>query len=466
MSTTRYASVLGLGFGDCGKGHFVDALARRWQAHTVVRFNGGAQAGHNVVTPADAHAEGKHHTFSQFGAGTFVPGVQTLLLDPVVVHPTALLVEAEVLGRIGIHDALSRLSIDARCKITTPFHQAAGRLRELLRGVASHGTCGVGVGETVRHALEHPGQELRYAALAETSTSRPKALLERLQAIRETLLAEFSPQCPNGISGALAEEFQMLKDETLAARWMAAAQALARQCPPGFAEAISSQLMRPGCVVFEGAQGVLLDAWRGFYPHTTWSSISTAAVEAAAAPFGISAPIEHYGVLRTYLTRHGNGPLPTHDESLDRLLPEPHNQSTGWQGHFRRGHPDAVLLRYALESVGDLSGLLISHLDIFQRGFSLRWCERYAIAASSNFPRFVERLPLSKGEDISHQLALTKLLERARPNYSSTPIQSALAFLEHLTGVTRLPVALCSYGAACDEVRVGSSDFRVNVPRE
>ena len=133
MSTTRYASVLGLGFGDCGKGHFVDALTRRWQAHTVVRFNGGAQAGHNVVTPADANSAARHHTFSQFGAGTLVPRVRTLLLDPMIVHPTALLVEAEVLGKIGVQDAMSRLTIDARCRITTPFHQAAGRLRELLR---------------------------------------------------------------------------------------------------------------------------------------------------------------------------------------------------------------------------------------------------------------------------------------------------------------------------------------------
>ena len=71
---TRYASVLGLGFGDCGKGLFVDALTRRWGAHTVVRFSGGAQAGHNVVAPANSPASGLHHTFSQFGAGTLVPG--------------------------------------------------------------------------------------------------------------------------------------------------------------------------------------------------------------------------------------------------------------------------------------------------------------------------------------------------------------------------------------------------------
>ena len=89
VSATRYASVIDLGFGDSGKGLFVDALTRRWQAHTVARFSGGAQAGHNVVTSS------QHHTFSQFGAGTFVPGTRTVLLDPFVLHPTALLIEAE-----------------------------------------------------------------------------------------------------------------------------------------------------------------------------------------------------------------------------------------------------------------------------------------------------------------------------------------------------------------------------------
>lgn len=454
MSTTRYASVLGLGFGDCGKGHFVDALTRRWQAHTVIRFNGGAQAGHNVVTPADSNSAGRHHTFSQFGSGMFVPGVRTLLLDPMIVHPTALLVEAEVLGRIGIHDALSRLMIDAQCRITLPFHQAAGRLRELLRGAAAHGTCGVGVGETVRHALDHPGQELRYADLSETSVATARAQLDRVQAIRETLLAEFSPQCPEGSAGALSGEFQTLQDETVAAKWMTTARALARQCPPASAEAIRNQLKQPGGVLFEGAQGVLLDEWRGFHPHTTWSSINTTAVNAVAERFGISAPIKHCGVLRTYLTRHGAGPLPTHDESLDGLLPELHNHGDDWQGRFRRGHPDAVLLRYALEAAGDLSGLLISHLDVFQRGASLKWCERYsAVPPLPQVPQFVERIPLSIGEDLTHQLTLTRLLQSVRPQYDSDPVVSTPAFLNRIGSVTSLPVLLRSYGATCADVR-------------
>lgn len=453
MSTTRYASVQGLGFGDCGKGHFIDALTRRWQAHTVVRVSGGAQAGHNVVTPAQANSPSRHHTFTQYGSGTFVPGVRTLLVDPMIIHPTALVAEAEVLGRIGVHDALARLTIDAQCRITTPFHQAAGRLRELLRGTAAHGTCGVGVGETVRHGLEHPEQQIRYADLPSDHASGARTLLDRLQTIRETLLAEFGPHVPMRRDEAMNAELQTLKDGSVAEKWLASARALARHRPPGSFETISGQLRQAGCVIFEGAQGVLLDEWRGFHPHTTWSSSNTGMVEGVAARFGITVPIEHYGVIRTYLTRHGAGPMPTHDKSLDGLLPEPHNSGEGWQGVFRRGHPDSVLLRYALEATGRLSGLLISHLDVFQRGLPLKWCERYSIEPRLvQGPQYVERLPLGKPKDLNHQLSLTHLLQNARPVYHVEPVRSAPDFLARITAVTSLPIVFRSYGATFADV--------------
>ncbi len=421
----RYVAVLGLGFGDCGKGLFIDALTRRWHAHAVVRFSGGAQAGHNVVT-----AE-RHHTFSQFTAGSLVAGTRSVLIDPMVVHPTALLAEAEALARIGIDDALARLMVDAHCRVTTPYHQAAGRLRELLRGQAAHGSCGVGVGETVRHALEHPEQVIRYGDLMES------AARDRLFALREALLGELEARADE------SSELDTLRDESIGTRWLNAARAVARQCPPVDTTTIGTHLKQPGCVLLEGAQGILLDEHRGFHPHTTWSSITTAAVEAAMKRFGLSSPIEHFGVLRTYLTRHGVGPFPTYDESLDDRLPEPHNVSHGWQGRFRRGHPDAVLLRYAIDAVGPLSGLLVSHLDVFERGAALKWCERYDSASS---------LPLGCAGDLSHQAMLTQLLTNARPRYAAEPIDSDAAYFARLAAVTDLPVVCRSRGNTGDHV--------------
>jgi adenylosuccinate synthase len=226
---------------------------------------------------------------------------------------------------------------------------------------------------------------------------------------------------------------------------MLSARALARNCPPLSEDEIATRLRLPGCVLFEGAQGVLLDEWRGFHPHTTWSSTTTAAVESVATRFGITTRIEHYGVLRSYLTRHGAGPFPTHDPSLD-VLPEPHNSGDGWQGRFRRGHPDAVLLRYALEAVGELSGLLISHLDIFDRGIALKWCESYSNTT---------RLPVSKSEDLAHQTTLTHLLRKAAPNYAAEPIRTATALLDHIATATSAALMFGSYGpdAALRELR-------------
>lgn len=427
MTTTRLVSLLGLGFGDCGKGLFSDFLCRQWQAHTVVRFNGGAQAGHNVVLP-----DGRHHTFSQFGAGTFVPGIVTVLAYPVIVHPTALLVEAEHLRQCGVPDALERIIIDGRCLVTTPFHQAANRLRELRRGAAAHGTCGVGVGETVAHALDHPDQALRYADL-----ERPAIAFAKLENIRRTLRAQFD---------AGGAELQVLDDAGMAERWLARAAELTRKVPAAPRSAVAARLHLPGTVLFEGAQGVLLDEWRGFHPHTTWSSIHPSSVEAVAADAGHTGAIEHLGILRSYMTRHGNGPLPTHDPRLARLA-EPHNASDGWQGMFRRGHPDALLLRYALRVAGPLDGLLVSHLDVFEHERELHWCTSYDTPDGK-----ITGIAPGPARDLAHQERLGQLLASARPRYAADPVTSAAIFVAQLEAMAGLPVLFGSHGPTHETV--------------
>lgn len=446
MAEARLASVLGLGFGDCGKGHFTDFLARGWRAHTVVRFNGGGQAGHNVVLP-----DGRHHTFSQFGSATFQPGVVTVLARPVVVHPTALLLEAEHLRGCGVPDALARLCIDPHCRITTPFHQALGRLRELERGAKAHGTCGAGFGETVRHDLEFPAETLHMGDLSRPSLARKK-VADLQCSLREAIAQKPLPE-------AADFERQILFDPSVGERWLEQALRLPDLISPMSENPLADRLHRPGTVVFEGAQGILLDEWHGFHPHTTWSSTTPEAVEALAREAGHSARVRHFGVLRSYLTRHGPGPLPTEDPGLDQLA-EPHNSHDGWQGRFRRGHPDALLLKYALAVTGSLDGLLISHLDALSPERPLKWCEGYHAATQVEDPTLcvrdeaglVRALRPPTARNLDHQSGLTCLLQAATPHFEKS-VASSDALIERIEAVASTPVVLASRGPGPDSIR-------------
>jgi adenylosuccinate synthase len=359
-----------LGFGDAGKGLLTDHLVRRTGATLVVRYNGGAQAGHNVVTP-----DGRHHTFAQLGAGTFVPGVLTFLSRYVAVHPTALLVEAEALAAKGVDDALSRLRISENAPIITPFHQAAGRLRELARGPDRHGSCGVGVGEAVRDALERPEE----AVVAGDLRGEGEHLRAKLARIRDRLQAEIEALGPIPDRSA-SWELGVFKNRALLDRWLSRAVGLAEgglivpDSALGAALAASAGI---GSVVFEGAQGVLLDEWDGFHPFTTWSGCTGENALALLAEAGWDAgEVTQIGVLRTHVVRHGPGPLPTETADLKAAVVE-HNVENDWQGKVRYGWFDAVLARYALEVAGPLDALALTHLDVPARLGRWRLCGGY-----------------------------------------------------------------------------------------
>ena len=447
MERPPYASVLGLGFGDCGKGRFIDHLARRWQARVIVRFNGGPQAGHNVVEMPEIGAP-RHHTFAQFGSAMFLKDTRTVLLDPMLVDPVAFLSEASQLGRVGVGDAIPRTTIDGACRVITPYHRAAGRLREIARGAARHGSCGAGVGETVRHSLLRPDLTLRYRDLFPIDGARRVALREHLARIRADLWEDLAGQSPDPEALKCLPDAAAFHIDDLPADWINLANSVARACPPAREDMLHDLLTEGGTVLFEGAQGILLDEWRGFHPHTTWSSTGTRSVEAAIGRLGIHTRVCHLGAMRAYPTRHGEGPFPTEDPTLNPFLPEPHNSGQGWQGAFRRGHPDAVLLGYALESIGPLDGLLVSHLDVFDRDVPLKWCESYEIPVAGGAPERIRRLDLSPSPDLDHQEGLARLLQSAVPCYACGRIQSEGHFTTLLRSVSGLPIVAKSSGPA------------------
>lgn len=202
-----------------------------------------------------------------------------------------------------------------------------------------------------------------------------------------------------------------------------------------------------GTVIFEGTQDMLLDETYGFHPHTSWSSVGVCAVAAVAKDAGFDGRLFHLGVTRTYLTRHGAGPLPTHDAALNTLA-EPHNCGAGWQGEFRRGHPDAVLLRYAVAATGHIDGLVTAHHDVFDQGIALQWCSAYVVDQT-----VVHDLPLKQPSDLAHQTALTRLLAGATPVYEPALITSSNGWCSAVERAAQRPVLFAAHGATHTSVR-------------
>lgn len=408
--------VVDLGFGDSGKGLITDYLTRAHAARTVVRFNGGAQAGHNVVTD-----DGRHHTFSQIGAGTFAGDVVTFLSRFFVVHPTAMWVEAEALARKGIPRPLERIWIDGEALVTTPFHQALNRIRELARGEGRHGTCGVGLGETVRDAGVAGEDALRVHDLA-----RPAALHRKLARALERSVAEAARVVAAiDMTPSTEAELRMLSPD-VAGAWAERARAWTEHVRIVGPEALADRAH--GAVVFEGAQGVLLDARAGFLPHCTFSRCTPENALALVREHLPDHLVTCLGVLRTYLTRHGAGPFPTEDAELSPPWPEPHNADDGWQGAFRLGWPDFVLLDHAVRACGGLDALAVTHVDALARAERWRWCDRYETAPE----------PLT-----------SRIIADARPIYREC---APADFVDVLTERLGLDVVLTSSGPRASDV--------------
>lgn len=428
-----------LGFGDAGKGSVVDFLARAHGAHTVVRYNGGAQAAHRVV---EGGAAPREHVFSQLGSGAFA-GAATHLSRFMLIDPPALLAEAEHLCELGLPDPLAATTIDAGALVITPFARAINRLRELARGEARHGSCGVGVGETVADHLRHGGRVLFAGDLAD-----PRAVARKLAFLREVALDKLRalrPALPD--TPAVARELESLHDPGLA-EWLIDryAELVARARIVG-GDHLGAVLRRPGAVIFEGAQGVLLDEWRGFHPYTTWSTTTLANAERLLAEAGHAGPVARIGIARAYATRHGAGPLPTEDAALTRALPDARNGDNPWQRGFRVGWLDLVLLRYALDVVGPLDFLALTCLDRIEALPELRVCRAYDHAGGR-----VERLPVAPRPSLEHQEGLTRLLMACRPLLE--PLDGPEALPGLLAAELGTPVGLRSTGPTAAEKRL------------
>jgi len=337
MHTKTAKVVIGANYGDEGKGLATDvfvSLAGGSDA-AVIRFNGGAQAGHTVTTP-----DGKRHVFSHFGAGTMA-GAATFLTEYFVVHPGMFAVEKAALAK---HGFVLEVFADPDAQITTPYDVMVNRWAEETRGAARHGSVGIGFGETIERGLGG-------FRIAMRDVGSDRYLIELLTDLRERWL----PLRLAKLGIEYTEERQRLAaDEVILNGYLDDIAALRE----GVTIAGIDVVLRRPNLVFEGAQGLLLDQDRGhIFPYLTRSNTGLKNVLAVAKDAGIER-LDAVYMTRSYLTRHGAGPLRNQVETLDFAdvvdLTNCHNP---WQGTMRFAPLDIAVLRAAIEAdLGDVDG--------------------------------------------------------------------------------------------------------------
>jgi len=419
----------GLGFGDESKGSCIDHYTRENNAELVVKYSGGSNCGHNVVLP-----DGTHHTFSQFGSGTFA-GAATYLSQHVVFNPPALLSECNHLEAVGIKNPIRRVAIHEDCLVTTPYHLLLNKIRETLRGDSCHGSTGTGLNETKTHAEEFPGHAIRVRDLKDH-----KVLREKLLAIRGLT----SPVNLEGANHPSVKEYlEHFEDPHLLDDFIVwCLQVLDAGLRIVDSSYLQDQLKEKEVIIFEGSQGALLDQEWGFHPHVTRSNCTFE--NALDLLQGFTGPITKLGVIRAYHTRHGAGPFPTQCKCADTWI-EPHNQPQTFQGNFRVGYFDSVLARLASDIMGPLDGIIVSHLD--QIVGPQKVCTHYDISTKPFYRLrkdarsvylMLKKMFDKEGDPYIH------LVETATPKYTTIPSRDLL--LEWISGIFETPVVLTSNG--------------------
>ncbi len=323
-------AVVGANWGDEGKGVAVDYLCAVQGAGVVVRYNGGAQAGHTVVTP-----DGRRHVFSHFGSGTFLD-VPTFLSQFFLVNPILFADEMRVLVNQGV---TPRVYAHPECLVTTFADMMINQRLEKKRGKDRHGSVGLGIGETVERSAI-PTLKITMSDL----WNRAKSV--------ESKLAEICEKYAKYRTGEAIKEPAMI-EAFLKGCWKVA-DAIS---PAGI-----GQCKDP---VFEGAQGLMLDMDnKDMFPHVTRSNTGLKNVRTLCAQAKIDLKdLYTYYVSRTYLTRHGAGPLPGEDPALKYA--DETNAPHPWQGSLRFAPLDAEALmkRCIADAGGQSFGIFMTHTD-------------------------------------------------------------------------------------------------------
>ncbi|MFQ6024882.1 MAG: adenylosuccinate synthase [Acidiferrobacterales bacterium] len=424
--------VIGTQWGDEGKGKVVDLLSEL--AHAVVRFQGGHNAGHTLVI------DGTKTVLHLIPSGILRAGVMCLIGNGVVVLPSALFQEVDELEDRGV-PASERLRISESCPLVLQHHIALDAAREKARGKTAIGTTGRGIGPAYEDKVARRG--LRIGDLFDNAGFAEK--LEPVVDYHNFALTRYF-DC-----GAI--DFRQTLDENL-----------------GFAErirhliadvpALLHSYMKQGkSILFEGAQGTLLDIDHGTYPYVTSSNTcaAAAAVGTGLAPGDLDFVL---GVSKAYVTRVGAGPFPTELQGeMGKLLGDRGSEFGATTGRPRRcGWFDAVTVRYACH-INGVTGLCITKLDVLDGLETVRLCVAYRYNGAE------QQLPPYGAEHLAHCEPIYEQL----PGWKESTVgvkssqdlpTNARRYLNRIEEVTETAIDIISTGAERDETIIFRHPFR------
>jgi adenylosuccinate synthase len=415
---------VGAQWGDEGKGKVVDLLAE--EADLVIRFQGGNNAGHTIVR------DGEEYKFHLIPSGILYPGKACAIGNGVVIDPQVLLGEIEGLKRRGID--VSGLRISANAHLIMPYHVLLDGAGEARLGKLRIGTTRRGIGPCYADKAARLG--IRVQDLLDEAILRKK-IMAALQPKRHVLRSHAKD--PALDLHAMTEEYvtyghrleQHISDTALLCH---------------------ETLEQDGTVVFEGAQGTMLDIDHGTYPFVT-SSNPVAGAACVGAGVGPKAIDEVWGVAKAYVTRVGEGPFPTElDDAVGRhMLERGHEYGTTTGRQRRCGWLDLVALKYAAR-INGLTGLAVTKLDVLSGIDPLRVCTRYRHGEGAVFEDFpYHQSILHSAEAVTEELSgFDDDISECRTLADLPP--AARDYLQYVSDFVGVPVKLVGVGPGRDQV--------------
>ena len=431
MANRKSVVVIGTQWGDEGKGKLVDLLTDRVGA--VVRFQGGHNAGHTLVIG------GEKTVLHLIPSGILRKDVRCLIGNGVVLSPSALLTEIKMLEEKGI-PARERLNISAACTLILPYHVALDRARELARGKAAIGTTGRGIGPAYEDKIAR--RALRLGDLFHRE--RFAAKLGEVLDYHNFVLQHYYKAEP--------VDFQAVLEETLG---------FADTLQPMVAdvtEMLSDYRHRGESILFEGAQGSLLDVDHGTYPFVTSSNTTAggAATGTGVGPLDLDYVL---GITKAYTTRVGSGPFPTElfDDMGAHLAQRGHEFGSTTGRPRRCGWFDAVALRRAVQ-LNSVSGLCITKLDVLDGLDTIRLCVGYRCNGKESLTPPAGAEALADCSPVYVDMPGWKESTVGIRDYASLPAK-ARDYLGRIEEVVGTPVDIISTGPDRDDTIVLRDPF-------